>query len=78
MAGKCPCARIRIEKRVTRGGIGRGCSELNGQIAGPVPVEEIELAVMFPALSTVALAPGVLTEDAVAAATIAPGVNPLK
>jgi len=43
----------------------------------PVPVEEIEFAVMLPELSTVALAPGVLTEDDVAAATIAPGVNPL-
>jgi hypothetical protein len=32
---------------------------------------------MFPLLSTVALAPGVLTDDAVAAATIAPGVSPL-
>jgi len=43
----------------------------------PVAVDEIEFAVMLPKLSTVALAPGVLTEDAVVAATIAPGVNPL-
>ena len=43
----------------------------------PVPVEEIEFAVILPDPSTVALAPGVLTDDALAAATIAPGVNPL-